>query len=112
MTPENAHELADRHLDGRIDLGLLRGRSCYPPAAQAAQHFARHELGIDAIDALRPLEFSRTGAETTEVVLAVDDGIVRVVLREHESAPIARLTCSARGATPMREWELVSVEEP
>ena len=110
VTPENAHELAGRHLDGRVDPGLLRGRSCYPPAAQAAQHFARLELGIDEIDALPPLEVSRRDDETTEVVLAGENGVVRVVLREHESAPIPRLTCSARIATPMREWELVGIE--
>ena len=112
VTPENAHALARRHLDGRIDPGPLRGRSCYPPAVQAAQHFARLELGVDEIDALPPLEVSRRDDETTEVVLAAQDGVVRVVLREHESAPIPRLTCSARIATPMREWELVGIELP
>ena len=111
VTPENAYELADRHLDGRVELDLLRGRSCYPPAAQAAQHFVRHELGVDAIDALPPRAVSRTDAETTAVVLGVDDGDVRVLLREHESAPIPRLTCGARSATPIREWELVSIDE-
>ena len=109
VTPENAHELAGRHHDGRVEPNLLRGRSCYPPAAQAAQHFARVELGIDAIDALRSLEVSRTEKDTTEVALALEDGVVRVVVREHESAPIPRLTCSARIATPVREWELLAI---
>jgi hypothetical protein len=44
------------------------------------------------------------------VRLALGDAVVSVVLREHESKPIERLTCGARVATPIREWELVSLE--
>ena len=47
---------------------------------------------------------------TSEVLLALRDGAARVVLREHESEPVPLLTCSARIATPVREWELVRLD--
>ena len=52
---------------GRV---LLRGRSCFVPAVQAAQHYAREALGIDAIDTLGPLEVDRRGDGVVAVRLA------------------------------------------
>ena len=71
---------------------------------QAAQHFAREELGIDALDALGPLEVDRRGDGAVAVRLAGDDVEVRVVLAEGTSAPIERLTCGATEATSVRTW--------
>jgi hypothetical protein len=107
VTAAGAASLADRHVDGRVTLPSLRGRSCFPPPVQAAQHFARLELAVDEIDALHPVGTDRVAAGTTAVALGHRDGIVSVVVREHESEPISRLTCGATLATPMREWELV-----
>ena len=77
---------------------------------QAAEHFARVESGLDAIDALRPLDVAGRADGAVVVRLAVGDGVRSVVLREHESEPIPRLTCGARVATPIREWELVDLQ--
>ncbi len=52
VTPTTAVAVARRHLEGRVDVESLRGRSCLAPVAQAAQHFARLAFGIDTIDAL------------------------------------------------------------
>ena len=61
VTPDNAVAIARRHLEGRVTVESLRGRSTFAPAAQAAEHFARLESGLDAIDALRPLDVRGEG---------------------------------------------------
>ncbi len=109
VTPDAAATLARRHAEGRVTVPLLRGRSCFPPAVQAAQHLARLRLAVDAIDALHPVGVEQTAPDTTAVVLAHRDEDVRVVVREHASEPIPRLTCGATVAAPMREWELVEL---
>ena len=110
VTPDNAVDIARRHLEGRVTIESLRGRSTFAPAVQAAEHFARVESGLDAIDALRPLDVAGRADGAVVVRLAVGDGVRSVVLLEHESEPIPRLTCGARVATPIREWELVDLQ--
>jgi hypothetical protein len=109
VAPTDATVLAERHVQGHVTLSSLRGRSCFPPAVQAAQHFARHELADDRIDTLPPIGTERLGGGTTAVELARREQVVAVVVREHESEPIPRLTCGSTIATPMREWELVEL---
>ena len=110
VTPDNAVAIARRHLEGRVTLESLRGRSTFAPAVQAAEHFARVESGLEAIDAFRPLDVEGRADGAVVVRLAVGDGVRSVVVREHESEPIPRLTCGARVATPIREWELVDLQ--
>jgi len=110
VTPDDAVAIARRHLEGHITVSSLRGRSTSAPAAQAAEHFARLEYGLEAIDALRPLDVAEREDGAVVVRLAVGQGVRSVVLREHLSEPISRLTCGARVATPIREWELVDLQ--
>jgi hypothetical protein len=109
VTPTDAATLARRHAEGHVTLSSLRGRSCFPPAVQAAQHFARLELADEGIDTLHPIGAERRARDTTVVELARRDQVVAVIVREHESEPTPRLTCGATVATPMREWELVEL---
>jgi hypothetical protein len=107
VSPADAAALARRHVEGRVTLSSLRGRSCFPPSVQAAQHFARLELGVDEIDALAPAGIEQVTADETAVRLAHGDGAVTVVVREGESEPTPRLTCGATTPTRMRVWESV-----
>ena len=107
LTPDDAVAVARRHVERRMTVESFRGRSCFTPAIQAAQHFARLRLGLDEIDTLHPVGVVPGGDGRYEVELAHGDSVARVVLREHESEPIPRLTCAAYLATPMREWELL-----
>ena len=68
------------------------------PAVQAAQHYARVSLDVDAIDGLQPRSVDRRGDGIVEVRLADGADEVRVVVREGVSPPIERLTCGADGA--------------
>jgi hypothetical protein len=109
LTSTSALEVVRGHLDGRVAVRSLRGRSCFVPAVQVAQHYARDALGLDALDALRPLELDRQGDGIVAVRLEVDDGEARVVVREGISAPIERLTCGADEATSIRTWTLLDL---
>ena len=80
------------------------------PAVQAAQHYARVSLDVDAIDGLRPRSVDRRGDGIVEVRLADGRDEVRVVVREGVSPPIERLTCSATEPTMIRTWELLELE--
>ena len=82
----------------------LRGRSCFVPAVQAAQHYARGSLDVDAIDGLSHASVDRRGDGIVEVRLADGADEVRVVVREGVSPPIERLTCGANEATMIRTW--------
>ncbi|HET9937930.1 MAG TPA: sucrase ferredoxin [Gaiella sp.] len=110
LTAASALEVVRGHLDGRVAVRSLRGRSCFVPAVQAAQHYAREALGLDAIDALRPLELDRQGDAVVAVRLAVDGGEARVVVREGISPPLERLTCGATEATSIRTWTLLELD--
>lgn len=63
VEPENAHRIVTRALAGRIELGNYRGRTCYEPAVQAAEHAVRVAAGLDHIGDVR--------------LLGAEDGIVR-----------------------------------
>ena len=110
VTPTSAEEIVRTYLRGRLHLPTLRGRSSYPTAVQAAQHYAREALGIDAIDALEPLAVERPDDRIVEARLATDSGEVRVVLAFRESPPISRVTCSAGEPSSVLVWELRTLE--
>jgi hypothetical protein len=112
LTPEDALAVVGTHLDGRVTLTALRGRSCHPAAVQAAQHYAREAFGIAAIDALHLLGVERRDDGTTRVRLASEGEELQVVVEARESPPIPRLTCAASGATSMLVWELRSIGNP
>lgn len=109
VTPAGATALAHRHVEGRLTLSSFRGRSCFAPPEQAAQHFARLELGVDEIDALASAGTEEIAPGETAVRLAHGDATVTVVVRERESEPTPRLTCGATMATRMRIWERVGL---
>jgi len=54
--PENTiTQVAQRYLDGHLDLDHYRGRACYSKAQSAAEYFLRRETGITDLDAFRLL---------------------------------------------------------
>jgi hypothetical protein len=85
--------LAELHLRRRVDLDRLRGRSCWPFAAQAAEVELRRRLGNTDLDAVR-LVSCRADGDRTLVVLDVDGAQHRVVVRG-SVGDAAQLTCRA-----------------
>jgi hypothetical protein len=103
-----AAEVAAAYERGEVRPDLLRGRSAFAPPAQAAQHYARLELGETAVDALRPLGMAEVAGRTWRVRLAQPPGTLLVTVRA-ALAPPARLTCASIRAERPRSWELLGL---
>jgi hypothetical protein len=103
----DASRLVDLYLQRRLDDTFLRGRTSLPHTVQAAQHYARQELGDDRIDSLAPLEVEPDEG-TTRVVLQFGADEVEVTVRDRMSDPLLS-QCSATVAGPVRTFELVSM---
>jgi hypothetical protein len=109
QVPEDGGGLVAEHAAGRVALPFLRGRAGLAPAAQAAQHHARRELGLLGVHDLPPrrvraLDAPAPGTERFEVVLAGPDGDVVVTVESRLSARAAQLTCAAAGPGHWRTW--------
>jgi hypothetical protein len=52
VDPADAARVVSLHERGEIDLEHYRGRCCYPPVVQAAEHFLRREQGLTSLDGL------------------------------------------------------------
>jgi len=112
VPPEAAAGLVLAHEQGRVVVDLLRGRSSLPAAVQAAQHYARRELGEDRIDALAPLRVQRLADQRWSVSLRCDDRPVTVTVEAGPMRTPVRLTCSSRELEAPRVFTLVAIEAP
>ncbi|TYP88328.1 sucrase ferredoxin [Blastococcus xanthinilyticus] len=94
----------------QVALPWLRGRAGVAAPAQAAQHYAREDLGLLGVDDLPPLGVTplpseSAGAERWEVTLAGPAGAVVVVTVESRPSPeTVHLTCQATTAGRVRTW--------
>jgi hypothetical protein len=52
VEPDEAPAVVARALEGRIELDRYRGRTCYPPAVQAAEHAIRAARGLAGVSEL------------------------------------------------------------
>lgn len=105
LSPEAAPPVARGYAEGRVDLRFYRGRSCYLPAIQAAEHFLRVELGATGVEDLevrshqqRPGNRHLTAWQTPRGGYLVDVEVVR--------RPEQILTCKAEHPGRPRGFEL------
>jgi hypothetical protein len=115
QVPEDGGGLVAAHAAGRVALPWLRGRAGLAPAAQAAQHFARQELGLLGVHDLLPrrvreLPASAPGVEHFEVALAGPDGDVLVTVESRLSTEAHRLTCAAPNPGHWRTWHPLALQ--
>ena len=101
-------EITAAYRNGRVDERFLRGRSSLSHPVQAAQQFARLELGDDRIDAYPPLAEERGHGHRWFVQLATDDGPITVELTETYSEPMLS-TCAASTFVKVLEFELAGI---
>jgi Sucrase/ferredoxin-like len=111
QVPGDGADLVAAHTHGRVALPWLRGRAGVPIPAQAAQHFARAELGLLEIDALPVVAVSQLTAPGSEVerwtvTLAGPEGDVVTSVESRPSAVAARLTCRATHPAHSRTWHV------
>jgi hypothetical protein len=99
LGPFDGPRVAAAHLDGRVDLEHYRGRSCHPFVVQAADYFARRELGLLGVHDLVAERLERLDGDTSRVVFATPDGrrVVTDVVVTADPDP-RRLTCRAARA--------------
>ncbi|WP_308127978.1 sucrase ferredoxin [Modestobacter italicus] len=114
QVPEDGEQLLAAHAAGQVALPWLRGRAGVAPAAQAAQHHARSELGLLGVHELatrrvRALE-APAGVERFEVTLAGPAGDVVVTVESRLSAEAHRLTCAAAQPGRWRTWHPLSLQ--
>ncbi|WP_442929167.1 sucrase ferredoxin [Modestobacter sp. VKM Ac-2985] len=114
QVPEGGQVLLAAHAAGQVALPFLRGRAGLAPAAQAAQHHARGELGLLGVGDLPPrrvtgLPSPAPGIERFEVTLAGPDGDVVVTVESRLSAESHRLTCAAPQPGHWRTWHPLSL---
>ena len=108
VTPEVAPGLAATHLDGRLDLDRLRGRSALPFAVQAAEVAVRRETGATGLRDVRVLSVERDGALSVvrlDVLGTAYDVRVRRSLGDQRHL----LTCRAQRDNPVPEHEVLDV---
>lgn len=107
VAPDDAARLVRDLAAGVLDLDHYRGRSCYPPLVQAAEAFARRELGERGLDAIAIRSAEGDSDRATVTVSRGDDHLdVRVERHAGDAVP---LTCADHG--PGRPWvyRLVSI---
>ncbi|MGA8208994.1 MAG: sucrase ferredoxin, partial [Nocardioidaceae bacterium] len=109
VPPGRAAALADGHLDGHLDLDLLRGRSGFAFPVQAAEVALRRELGDTRVTGCRLVAVTTSGSDST-VVLDLAGTSYTVRLRRTESERPARLTCRAGRESPVPSFEVAALD--
>jgi hypothetical protein len=107
LAPEDAARFAATHLEGRLDLDHLRGRSSYPFSVQAAEVHLRRHLGVDRIAPFPLVAHERRGTETTAVFDV--DGETWEVRVHTELGEKRQLTCRASVLSVGPAHELVGI---
>ena len=111
LGPLDGPRVAAAHLGGRVVLEHYRGRSCHPFVVQAADYFARRELGLAGVYDLLAERVERLDGRTHRIVFSTPDGrrVVAEVVVTADPDP-RRLTCrAARPGRPPR-YTLVRLE--
>jgi Sucrase/ferredoxin-like len=112
VPPDAAATLLADFSQGLLDLDLFRGRSCYPPLVQAAEVFARREVGERRLDAVRVEGVVAHGPDRAEVLVRLDGvGLLEVEV-ERRPGPEEHLTCSAGGVSRPWTYHLVGLRRP
>jgi hypothetical protein len=92
VRPKDGPRLIGAYRDGRLDAELLRGRSAWPPAAQAAEIELRRSLGLSGVGDLR-LSGLDGDAEAATVAFVVPDGTTHLVAMRAEAGEPRPTSC-------------------
>ncbi len=101
---DRATAVASAYAGGLIDLPYYRGRSCYPPAVQAAEEHLRRRLGLVGVDDLALRSHEGDGSRH-QVVFEGPAGTHAVEVEVTAAAP-RPLTCKATQEHHPREFEV------
>jgi hypothetical protein len=109
---EEALDLALGFKEGRLSLENLRGRSCHPREAQAAEYFLRRETGSTRIDDYAFCGFADEEAEGRRCALFEDKwGVLyAVTIRVIEGALKTKMNCADEGESLVARFALEGIE--
>jgi hypothetical protein len=96
LGPAGASRVVALHERGRLDLEHYRGRCCYPPVVQAAEHFLRRREGLTGIDGVVAERRENGSDGVVAVRFAAETGdrwLVRLLVSAAD--PERPLTCQA-----------------
>jgi hypothetical protein len=108
---------AHAHLDGRLELDYLRGRSGLAMSIQAAEVDLRRHLGEPRHDAVRFVSRRGSGHLTdpdgheTHAVFDVDGVLYAVDVRSRNSPTTHQLTCKALRENPYPQHEVLDIRK-
>lgn len=110
LDPTSAPGVVAGYERGVLDLAHYRGRSCYPVHVQAADYYARAQLGLVGVEDLVLDSTSRTPPDLVHVgFVEARGGRVVVTMRGTVASVDRALTCRADGAGRVARFELVDV---
>ncbi|MBA3431292.1 MAG: sucrase ferredoxin [Actinobacteria bacterium] len=110
LGPNNVLGVVEDYERGIIDLDHYRGRSCFPTAIQAAEHFVRGREALAGIDDVVLETWEGLDPSTAAVWFALPEGRrAEVVVRVKRDKDPVVLTCQATRPSRPRRFELVSI---
>jgi len=111
LDPQAALEVARLRLDGQLELDHLRGRTCYPMPAQAAEIALRRRLRLTERQEVR-LAVRSVEGEVTSATFVVSMGTQEqaFLVRVHSSpGPPVTLTCRATRDQPALQHDILGI---
>jgi hypothetical protein len=109
VAPADAEPIAAAYESGRVPLEHLRGRSAYPPAAQAAEALVRSREGLEGLDDL--VLDGVTAEDGTAIVTFTTTGTtLRARLRSERPGPERPYSCGAGELESPVVWTLAGIE--
>jgi hypothetical protein len=104
VPPREAAAVARGYVGGLIDLRYHRGRSCYSPPVQAAEHHLREDLGLAGVDDLTLTTHLLVAANVHRVEFRDPGGTARAVEVRVDPGDEQLLTCKATYAHRPRRF--------
>ncbi|MBA3309860.1 MAG: sucrase ferredoxin [Nocardioidaceae bacterium] len=102
-------QIAGNHVNGKVELAHLRGRTGLSFAGQAAEWQLRSHLGVLTLDGVRPLRQVRRD-DRTEVTFSAADGRRWEVVVKTTTAPEHYLTCARVRKHAAPRFTLLSIK--
>ena len=109
--PDAGTEVVTAHERGEVHPSYLRGRTTFPPVAQAAQQHARLALGEFAINELNPVSTKPLSGRRWEVRLGHQPRDLVATVRTVTAGPAALLTCAALHKAHPPAFEVTDLHE-
>jgi hypothetical protein len=103
---ENAVELVQTLLDGKIPLDHYRGNTAWDEPTQAAETLLRRQLGLDGVGSVQLLASQPAAENQSQVTLAAAGREHTVTIERSAGAPV-HLSCGDEKTAPSMEFKLV-----